>query len=1067
MESIQNTREGDLERVEILLQQAKPNVELQVFDESTVGILEEAMRLVEKWEAKEKMVEVYTYWGIYHLYKGNQKIALDFFLKSKMLSLQKYEKTDEKIADLDKYIGEAYTGLYDFANAEKYLGDALATYLALYGEQHKSVVECYNKFGTIRFYQRKLKKSIDYQKKGLSIALQLPEDLSELIAELHCNLASSFVSLGEYSVAKEHLKNGMEILKALFPSTHKSFLGVYPLLAHVCKKEGDFHKGLLYLQKCIHCFEYNQLNGINLAYVYNEMANVHFEMKNDTSQLIEYLEKALAIMLEHNLEAHELTVNIYINLGATYTGHNNWFKAKSYLEKALEIGIQLYGEEEALIARVYKFLGAYHCAVKEFDKALEHYQKATTILEKNKNSRIIDFASTFREEGNVYMENKKYENALKKYLKSFNYILGIPESENIYELLSFKSHLKSHEIPVRHIFFIGLILDIGLSCFNYYRSNTKELKTLKAALDYYQIALDYGDEIRQSYQMENAKLLIGKDIEKSLQEGMEVLNVLFEETQDAAYLQKQFLFSEKGKAYLMLQNTQEKTVQQKNQLSTELLRLEQDLKVRLALLEKNIQVELLKKDESDTSQLQEFQDTYFHVSNEFEAFKEQLETDYPEYYRQKYSTKTVAIEALQSTLEENQAVLSYFIGEEKIYLFTVTSNEYEVFSLEKPDNLEGLIQNYLQSIKLHQKAQFHQLSFELYQILLQEAMHHIIDPFEEEVKQVFIIPHAELHYLPFETLIIQEADVSKSYQELGYLLNHCEISYHYSATLLHLDLQKQAIAERAPAEMTFTGFAPVYDSSSEGQKQALQNLQNEYATAVNRSEAVRGDGTWMPLPYSKIEVENISQLFEKQGFKSQSFLHEMANKNNLEEQIGNSRFVLIAAHGIVNDEFPELSGLVLAEERVNDGRQTADGVDNSPSFEKHGDIRNGGDEERNLEEISIENCILNMKEVAMIPMNADLVVLSSCESGIGELHKGEGMMAVNRGFLASGAKNVVSTLFKVNDLASSELTQLLFAHILKGESYSTALQKAKLALLKREGMSPKSWSGFVLFGKGS
>ena len=75
-------------------------------------------------------------------------------------------------------------------------------------------------------------------------------------------------------------------------------------------------------------------------------------------------------------------------------------------------------------------------------------------------------------------------------------------------------------------------------------------------------------------------------------------------------------------------------------------------------------------------------------------------------------------------------------------------------------------------------------------------------------------------------------------------------------------------------------------------------------------------------------------------------------------------------------------------------------------------------------------------------------------------------MAVNRGFLASGAKNVVSTLFKVNDRASSELTQLLFTHILKGESYSTALQKAKLELLKMKGMSPKSWSGFVLFGKG-
>ena len=107
-----------------------------------------------------------------------------------------------------------------------------------------------------------------------------------------------------------------------------------------------------------------------------------------------------------------------------------------------------------------------------------------------------------------------------------------------------------------------------------------------------------------------------------------------------------------------------------------------------------------------------------------------------------------------------------------------------------------------------------------------------------------------------------------------------------------------------------------------------------------------------------------------------------------------------------------------------------------------------------------------MREVAMIPMNADLVVLSSCESGIGELHKGEGMMAVNRGFLASGAKNVVSTLFKVNDRASSELTTLLFGYILEGKGFGEALQQTKLELLEKEGTNPKSWSGFVLFGAG-
>ena len=94
---------------------------------------------------------------------------------------------------------------------------------------------------------------------------------------------------------------------------------------------------------------------------------------------------------------------------------------------------------------------------------------------------------------------------------------------------------------------------------------------------------------------------------------------------------------------------------------------------------------------------------------------------------------------------------------------------------------------------------------------------------------------------------------------------------------------------------------------------------------------------------------------------------------------------------------------------------------------------------------SKNDCILSLEETYQLQIQADLVVLSSCESGIGALTKGEGMMAVNRGFLYAGAKNVVFTLFKVLDKPSSELTQNLFAHILKGDDFVTALRKAQAA----------------------
>ena len=109
---------------------------------------------------------------------------------------------------------------------------------------------------------------------------------------------------------------------------------------------------------------------------------------------------------------------------------------------------------------------------------------------------------------------------------------------------------------------------------------------------------------------------------------------------------------------------------------------------------------------------------------------------------------------------------------------------------------------------------------------------------------------------------------------------------------------------------------------------------------------------------------------------------------------------------------------------------------------------------------------LSMEETYHLDLQADLVVLSSCESGIGKLVQGEGMMAVNRGFLYAGANQVISTLFKVYDKPSSLLTQYLFEAILEGESYTSALRQAKLRLLEEEKVDVKSWCGFVLIGRG-
>jgi len=223
-----------------------------------------------------------------------------------------------------------------------------------------------------------------------------------------------------------------------------------------------------------------------------------------------------------------------------------------------------------------------------------------------------------------------------------------------------------------------------------------------------------------------------------------------------------------------------------------------------------------------------------------------------------------------------------------------------------------------------------------------------------------------------------------------------------------------------------------------------------------RSAAFEG-ASWKALPYSKTEVKNVQQLFEEKGHKANTFLYETANKNNFIAEAKKAKFLLIAAHGLVNDEQPDLGGLVFFPSK-----------NISQNFEAKGES-NKENESRSIvtetaKQATNDDSILSMKEAYLLNLQDDSVVLSACESGIGKLTKGEGKMVINRGFLHSGASNVIFTLFKVYDKPSSELILLLFTEILGGKPYAEALQAAKLAFLKQKMADPKLWTSYILIG---
>jgi CHAT domain-containing protein len=145
------------------------------------------------------------------------------------------------------------------------------------------------------------------------------------------------------------------------------------------------------------------------------------------------------------------------------------------------------------------------------------------------------------------------------------------------------------------------------------------------------------------------------------------------------------------------------------------------------------------------------------------------------------------------------------------------------------------------------------------------------------------------------------------------------------------------------------------------------------------------------------------------------------------------RIVHFATHGCANDEYPELSGLLLS--MVNEKGKAEDGF-------------------------------LQLHEIYNLDLPVDMVVLSACKTGLGRKVRGEGLIGLTRGFIYAGAKRVVASVWQVNDESTSKLMKYFYQAMLKDRlPPAAALRVAQLKMLEQpQRQAPYYWAAFVLYG---
>jgi len=187
------------------------------------------------------------------------------------------------------------------------------------------------------------------------------------------------------------------------------------------------------------------------------------------------------------------------------------------------------------------------------------------------------------------------------------------------------------------------------------------------------------------------------------------------------------------------------------------------------------------------------------------------------------------------------------------------------------------------------------------------------------------------------------------------------------------------------------------------------------------------------LPYTLREADEILKAAGAPASSLRAVGRKASREAALDAGLRDYRYIHFATHGFLDTERPSLSALVLSQ--IDENGRPVDGF-------------------------------LRVNDIYGMRLNADLVVLSACQTGLGKEVRGEGVMGLTRAFMYAGAPRVIVSLWSVNDRATATLMAELYRNMLsRGMRPADALRKAQLKLRKsKDWPSPYYWAAFQLQG---
>lgn len=907
-------------------------------------------------------------------------------------------------------------------------------------------------------YQR----ALEYYQKSAAL-FQETDNKFELISELN-DVALSYNALGNQQAAVETFEKSLAVFEAFEHNRLK--LHTLDLLGMTYITQGRYQKAMESFQAALKLTEETKWLSRSID-IHSHIGVVYFKQGYNI-QALESYQKASNLAETANNQQKYATASIQIadvlfSQGNRTQSAEFYQRAFNLLETTNAGGIS-YGilNNKAAMAYALNRLGEIQAGQGDFKSALEYYQKSLKLLESIPADSFPDvMVFLLNNMGDLHRMQKNYADALTYYQKGLA-ISEKVESEsatansltnisNVFYLQgdhnqALKAAIRAAEIGDR----IGdraVLWTAQTTTGKVYRS----LNNPEQARQFFTDAIKNIESLRLNVGGNQARASYFAQVQEPFEQYVELLMELHAKRPAEGYNVVAFEISERQRARSLLESLSEARADIRQGVDTNLLQRERDIRGQLNAKAENQMRLFSDTNARPTTPLSEkeregraevLKKEIIRLTTEYQNIEAQIKQSSPRYAALTQPEPLNLREIQEQVLDRDTVLLEYALGEKRSYLWMVTKDSIKSFELPPRAELElsarriyTLLSDGKQVFDEKAQAEYQTQAARLSQILLGAVAAQIKN------KRIVIVADGALQYLPFGAL---PASTAKNKRQP--LIVENEIIRLPSASTLAA-LRREANSRRQATKNVAVFADPVFDTaderlaavktskppSDETSKPDFVNSQMLLQRAFNLRGESREPLQISRLPFSRREAEAILAFYPSSS--SLKALDFQANRETaLSTEMSQYRIVHFATHGLLNSEYPELSGIVLS--LVNEQGQPIDGF-------------------------------LRLNEIYNLDLSADLVVLSACQTALGKEIKGEGLIGLTRGFMYAGSPRVVASLWKVDDVATAELMKLFYQKMLTEKMRpAAALRAAKIEMWKQKRWNaPFYWAAFEIQGE--